>query len=138
MEIAFEQLCSRFDLYLKRLHVVDKNTHRGLLVLDESSYETSLQKMATNFRELGTRWGVVANLAEVPLFVDSRASRLVQLADHVAYSVFRRYEAGDASYLDIILNKFDSENGKLHGLIHKQNADSNCMCPACMSRMSRP
>ncbi len=134
MEIAFEELCSRFDLQLKRIYSVRKDAQRGLIVLDESSYETSLQNLAHNFRQIGTRWGTIANLAEVPLFVDSRASRLVQLADHVAYSVFRRYEAKDTTFLDIIINKFDSENGRLHGLIHKQNRDANCMCPACMSR----
>lgn len=134
MEIAFEELCSRFDLQLKRIFAVEKNPQRGLIVLDESSYETSLQNLAHNFRQIGTHGGTIANLAEVPLFVDSRASRLVQLADHVAYAVFRRYEAKDTTFLDIILNKFDSGNGKLHGLIHKQNRETSCMCPACMSR----
>ncbi len=134
MEIAFEELCNRFDLQLKRLYN-EKNPQRGLIVIDKSTYETSLQKMALAFRSLGTRWGVVRNLADVPLFVDSRVCRHVQLADHVAYSVFRRYESGDASYLDLIMNKFDSDrySGKLHGLIHK-TADTGCMCPACMSR----
>ncbi|MBI5235701.1 MAG: DUF3800 domain-containing protein [Deltaproteobacteria bacterium] len=63
MEIAFEHLCNRFDLLLKRIYSVEKNPQRGLIVLDESSYETTLQKTARNFRELGTRWGVVVNLA---------------------------------------------------------------------------
>ena len=134
MEIAFEELCNRFDLQLKRLFIAD-NPQRGLIIIDESTYETSLQKMALAFRSLGTRWGVVRNLADVPLFVDSRVCRHVQLADHVAYAVFRRYESGDASYLDLIINRFDTDkySGKLHGLIHR-TADAECMCPACMSR----
>lgn len=134
IEIAFEQLCSRFDLQLKRIYNTEDNPQRGLLILDESSHETTLQSMARDFRSLGTRWGVLRNIVEVPLFVDSRASRLVQLADHVAYAVFRRYEAGDTSYLDPILSRFDAEDGKLHGLVHMQTADPHCMCPACMSR----
>ena len=77
---------------------------------------------------------MIRNMAEVPLFVDSRASRLVQLADHVAYAVFRRYESGDASFLDPILPRFDEEDGKLHGLVHMQTVNPHCMCPACMSR----
>jgi hypothetical protein len=58
--------------------------------------------MARDFRTLGTRWGVIRNFAETPLFVDSRASRVVQLADHIAYAVFRRYNAGDAQYFDVM------------------------------------
>lgn len=86
MEIAFEDLCSRFDIMLRR----QPGNHRGLIILDESTYETTLQGLARDFRTLGTRWNVIRNIVEVPLFVDSKASRCVQIADHVAYAVYRR------------------------------------------------
>jgi hypothetical protein len=133
VELAFEDLCSRFDMYLDRLKAAG-DRQRGILILDESTHETTLQKMAREFRTLGTRWGVVRNLAETPLFVDSQASRLVQLADNVAYAVFRRYNSQDAQYFDIISSKFDSVEGVIHGLSHKQTADPMCMCVACLSR----
>jgi hypothetical protein len=133
VEMAFEDLCSRFDLYLNRLRA-EGDRQRGLLILDESAHETSLQTMARDFRVLGTRWGVLHNLAETPLFVDSRASRLVQLADHIAYAVFRRYNAHDAQYFDIIASQFDARDGVLHGLAHKLVADAPCMCLACSTR----
>ena len=134
MECAFEELCSRFDMQLKRLHAGGE-THRGLIIVDKSYYETSLQQLARNFRSLGTRWGNrLVNVTEVPLFVDSRACRAIQIADHIAYSVFRRYHAGDTSYLDIIAQRFDSEQGRLHGLVHRQTQMPNCMCLACQSR----
>jgi len=133
MELAFEQLCSRFDLFLSRLKA-SGDRQRGMIILDETAHETSLQALAKNFRILGTKWGVIRNLADAPFFIDSELSRVVQLADHVAYSVFRRYNAGDTSYFDIIAGKFDAEEGKLHGLCHLQTADQNCMCPACLSR----
>ena len=133
MELAFEDLCSRFDLYLGRLRG-DGDRQRGLVILDESAQETTLQRMAREFRTLGTRWGVIRSLADTPLFVDSRASRVVQLADHVAYAVFRRYNAGDTQYFDVIASKFDSADGIVHGLAHKQTLDPSCMCIACMSR----
>ena len=38
---------------------------------------------------------MIRHLADTPFFVDSRASRVNQLADHVAYAVFRRYHARD-------------------------------------------
>ena len=135
MQLAFEDLCSRFDRYLGRLHA-SGDRQRGMIVLDESSHETTLQEMARNFRTLGTQWGGIRYLAETPLFVNSKASRCVQLADHVAYAVFRRYHASDTSYLDIIASRFDSHENVIHGLSHKQTKDPNCMCLACMSRRS--
>ena len=105
MEIAFEDLCSRFDRYLQRLRAVG-DRQWGLVILDKSAHETTLQQMSVAFRTLGTSWGVIRNLADTPLFVDSRASRVIPLADHVAYAVFRRYQSGDTQYLDRIAAKF--------------------------------
>jgi hypothetical protein len=135
MEVAFEDLCSRFDLFLTRMGA-SGDRQRGLIILDESTHETTLQQMARDFRILGTSWGNIRNLADTPLFIDSRASRLTQVADHVAYSVFRRYQSGDAQYFDIIADRFDSADGIVHGLSHKQSYNPNCMCPACLSRRS--
>ena len=136
MEIAFEDLCQRFDLFLSRLRT-GGDTQRGLVILDKSTYETTLQQMAVKFRTLGTQWNVIQNLADTPLFVNSQASRMIQLADHVAYAVFRRYESGDTQYLDLIASKFDAEDGIVHGLAHKEHSNRQCMCFACLSRRSR-
>jgi hypothetical protein len=133
MELAFEDLCSRFDIFLNRERNAGER-QRGLLILDESAHETTLHRMAREFRTLGTKWGVVKNLAETPLFVNSKVSRIVQLADHIAYAVFRRYNAHDAQYFDIIASKFDSVDNVVHGLVHKQHVDPQCMCVACLSR----
>ena len=133
MELAFEDLCSRFNLYLNRLRS-QGDRQRGLLILDESAHMTTLQRMAREFRTLGTQWGIIRNFADTPLFIDSRASRLVQLADHVSYAVFRRYNAHDANYFDVMSGKFDSVDGVVHGLSHKQRSDPHCMCIACLSR----
>ncbi len=136
IEIAFEDLCKRFDLFLQRLRA-EGNTQRGLVILDKSTYETTLQQMAVRFRTLGTQWGVIQNLADTPLFVNSQASRMIQLADHVAYAVFRRYESGDTQYLDLIASKFDEKDGIVHGLAHKERSHRHCMCFACLSRRSK-
>ncbi len=111
---AFEQLLNRFDRYLLRLQRMGE-PQRGLVIFDKSSYETTLQGLAVDFRSVGHRWGVIRNLAEVPLFLDSRASRLVQLADLVAYAIFRHCEAGDSRFHDRIRGCFDAEGGILHG-----------------------
>ncbi len=73
MELAFEDLCSRFDHYLSDLRE-EGERQRGILILDETAYETSLQNLAADFRLIGTRWRFIENLAEAPLFIKSHVS----------------------------------------------------------------
>ncbi|MEZ4714405.1 MAG: DUF3800 domain-containing protein [Caldilineaceae bacterium] len=115
VEIAFEQMASRFDQYLMRLHR-SGDTQRGIIIFDKSTYETTIQALARDFRTLGHSWGVIRNFSEVPLFIDSKASRLTQLADIIAYAIYRHYERGDSRFYSIIKERFDSEGGIVHGL----------------------
>ena len=102
-----------------------------------SFYEEDLQGLARRFREEGTRWGALRNLAEVPLFVDSAASRLIQIADLLGWAVWRRYEYHDTRYFDQVVRRFDTEGGVMHGLVHRKLATDDCHCPACLSRSLR-
>ncbi|WP_149240829.1 DUF3800 domain-containing protein [Dyadobacter sp. 32] len=115
---TFEQLASRFDHYLTRLHK-DENSQRGIIIFDKSTYEETLQGLATDFRTFGHKWGVLKNLSEVPLFLDSKASRLIQMADLVAYSIFRKHEHGDNQFYSIIQDRFDEVGGVKHGLCER-------------------
>jgi len=133
MEFAFELNCNRFDRMLGRLHK-QGDTQRGLIVLDKSSYETSLQGLARDFRTTGHRWGTLHNIAEVPLFVDSRATRLIQFADLIAYALRRYYENGDDELSSIISHKFDAVGGIIHGLTHFTPTDQACGCYCCRQR----
>jgi Protein of unknown function (DUF3800) len=133
MEYAFEQLCNRFDRMLGRLHK-NGDTQRGLIVLDKSSYETSLQKLAVEFRTSGHRWGQTRNIIDVPLFVDSKATRMIQYADLIAYALRRYYQGGDATFFDRIRHKFDAEGGVLHGLLHRIPEGTDCNCFCCRQR----
>jgi hypothetical protein len=121
VEFCFEQVCSRFDQYLMRLHR-SRDTHRGMIIFDKSTAETSIQRLAIDFRSVGHQWGVVRNLSEVPVFLDSRASRLVQLADLIAYATFRHYERKDSQFFDVFKHRFDTDGGVLHGLYHYSRA----------------
>lgn len=141
---AFEEITSRFDLYLKRLNSAPsvkerrEEEHRGLIVMDKSTYEISLQALAAAFRQEGNRWGqYLTGICEVPFFVDSKSSRIVQLADHVAYAVFRRYNASDLTYYNCIEGRFDQEDGIIHGLVHRKPKGQVCTCPACLSKARR-
>lgn len=130
MEFAFEAMAHRFDRMLGRMHKVG-DTQRGLIILDKSSYETSLQALSLKFRTDGHRWGTLRNLAETPLFVDSAATRMIQYADLVAYALRRYYEQGDETYFNIIRRKFDAQGGVVHGLVHQIAPNENCNCHAC-------
>jgi hypothetical protein len=129
---AFEELCNRFDLFLKRLYA-QGDKQRGLIIFDETRYESRIQTLLSEYRRTGTRFGKVHNFADVPFCADSRSTRLLQLADLVAYAVFRRYERSHTWLFDQLINSFDTENGTIHGLVHLPNRTS-CACPSCLSR----
>ena len=133
MEYAFEQICNRFDRFLGRLHEAN-NTQRGLIIIDKSSYETSLQKLATGFRTNGHRWGKLYNLCDVPLFVDSKATRMIQYSDLVAHATRRYFENGDSTFFDVIAPSFDSFGTTTHGLVHKIPTGAACGCLSCRQR----
>ncbi len=119
IEDAFTQVCSRFDHYLARLYRNTQRPERGLILLDKSSTEARIQTLARDFKYSGHQYGKTRNYAEVPVFLDSKASRLVQLADLVAYAIFRHVEFQDPQFYEIIEGCFDSEGGVVHGLYHR-------------------
>lgn len=113
---TFQQLVSRFDHFLAREHIQHRNTHRGLVIFDKTSKEGPIQALARDFKVTGHDWGQLRNMAEVPAFIDSRATRLLQLADLVAYALYRNHEKGDTQFSAIIDNRFDAYGGIRHGL----------------------
>jgi len=132
---AFEELCNRFDLYLHRLSK-EQNEQRGLIILDDSRYEARLKQLLATYRTTGTRYGTVYNLPECPVFTESSSTRMLQLADFCSWAVFRRYERGDTSNLDMIINKFDNTEGIIHGLAHL-STDRTCNCTHCLTKKLR-
>lgn len=131
--LAFEDMCKRFDSFLVGRHKAGY-TSKGLLVLDRSSQEAEIQRISTEFKALGTRWGKLYNIVDAPLFADSHNSRLIQLADFVASAIFRRYESGEARDLDKIKRRFHQADSVLHGLKHMISKREQCLCAACVSR----
>ncbi len=115
VDMAFEELSCRFDLYLAAMHR-RKDTQRGIMIFDKCSSESRIQHLARTFKYTGHARGMTRNYAEVPLFLDSKASRLIQLADLVAYAFFRAYEFNDPSFLDIFSHRIHAAGGVRHGL----------------------
>lgn len=142
-ERSFEELCQRVDLYSRRVYRQGTTTktpadprQRWMVILDKSHLDRKLTDLGLMYQAIGTRWGMFANSVEVPLFVDSSVSRLMQLADFVAYAVFQYYEHGQDGLLAQILDRFDQDSGRIHGLVHLIPGYRSCACPACTSRRS--
>ena len=115
----FTQITSRFDMFLKRKHHRNNEHEKGIAIFDKSTSEQQYQAWSQTFQSTGNRWGnTLVNFAEVPLFLDSKMSRLIQVADILAYSLFRKYEYNDDEYFSIIRNCFDRDTmtGDVHGL----------------------
>lgn len=139
-ERAFEDLVSRFDLFLSRLnHQLSsegKDEQRGLVVLAESSYEKTITLLGHRLHEQGTRWGLLHNVSDVPLFAPAKDTRLLQYADFCANAIYGRYNSKLTGDFDTIACKFDQENGVIHGLSHL-TLDPTCACLGCFSRRGR-
>lgn len=112
---CFEQVASRFDKYLQRYNT-QGTPERGIAIFDTSHTEKSIQNLARTFKHDGHSFGKLRNFAEVPLFLDSKASRMIQLADLVAFAIYRHFQSDDSQFFDIIKNSFDSVAGTVHGL----------------------
>jgi uncharacterized protein DUF3800 len=118
IEYAFAQTASRFDNYLTRQNRggAAGKENRGLIVFDKAGTEKSIQALARDFKYSGHPWGKTRCFAEVPVFLDSKASRLIQLADLVAYALFRFHEHNDNRFYSVIARCFDTHGGVQHGL----------------------
>lgn len=135
VEHATAEVCRRFDVFLKRRHREADDPERGLLIFSEGRFHRRAKVWVRGFRELGTQWGILRNLCDIPYFASSQETRLLQLADFVSYALFRLYENGDASLVRPILNRFSQQEGTLHGLVHNRSGSmAPCDCPACTSR----
>jgi hypothetical protein len=97
LERAHEELFSRFDEYLTRLHRQGQS-HRAIVIADTSGYESLLQTLAPRWKR-GERLGPLHSFVEVPLYVDSSVSRLVQAADFVAWGVWQYYEMSRPGFI---------------------------------------
>lgn len=116
-EDLFTQITSRFDKFLKRKYTKHQEPARGIAIFDKMKQEKQFQVWSQIYQKIGNRWGeTLANFAEVPLFLDSKMSRSIQIADIVAYSIFRKYEHNDDTYFSVIENCFDKDSRTVHGL----------------------
>ena len=123
-EDLFSQLTSRFDMFLKRKYISHDESARGLCIFDKTKMENKYQNWSKVYQLLGNKWNQkLNNFAEVPLFLDSSMSRSIQLADLIAFALFRNFEYNDDSYFSIIQDCFDRDKKQVHGLYIWDNVE---------------
>jgi hypothetical protein len=135
VKLATEQVCKRFDTFLTRRFKEHDDPQRGLIIFAESHYQKRAKVWVRGFRELGTQWGILNNLSDIPSFARTKETRLLQLADFVAHAVFLLYERRNPTLAKMVIDRMDQKDGVLHGLVHCSNTKGRtCDCPACFSR----
>lgn len=126
-EQAFEQLVSRFQQFIVNRGAPDSY---GVLVHDNN--QTVSQKhtqLMWQFHDAGTLWAKIDRIGETPLFVDSKLTRMVQMADLCSYVLRRYVENGEAALLHMVLTRADTVNNIAVGIRHF--SDLSCTCDVC-------
>lgn len=124
LERSFENVAHLFDRFLADSWHREGRRERGVVVCDKCSAEHSLQMMSKDFKRRGHQFGKTRNFSEVPMFLDSRASRMVQLADMVAYWTYRRYQSLDERGFELVRPHLLLRDGEAVGLIEQLSAST--------------
>ena len=137
---AYEVILNKFDVMLKRVRQVGNNSNRGLVIHDRRVVaERDIQEWTREWQKAAGTVGQLRNMADVPLFADSRASRLIQAADLVSYALYRHYDPGrkNRDYVENLWDKFDTANGAMHGIVHYSPSfgAGSCQCKPCQGRL---
>lgn len=138
---AYEVILNKFDVMLKRIRTRADLNNRGMVIHDRRVVaERDIQDWTKDWQKAAGSVGQLRNLAEIPLFADSRASRLLQAADLVSYALYRHYQPGRAGvdYAELIWESFDHEDDSLYGVVHftPHFAAGGCECRPCQDRRS--
>lgn len=115
---AYEFLLERIQHYLNEYHP----KHQGLIVMDDTGIQLnrSVAMRHSSFQRYGN-WNMrFPSIVEYPFFTRSELSNGVQLADQLAYNVYRAFKSEDMTYPffeNMIPRFYRSRDGQtLHGL----------------------
>jgi hypothetical protein len=131
-EQSFEQVVSRFEQYLQITSAPD-NPNMGMLIHDNNpTVARKLTNIMIRFHDAGTLWTKVKNIIETPLFVDSKLTAMVQIADLCSYALRRYLENDETTLFNNIYSRADRKDGRVVGVRHF--SDRTCACLICQSR----
>lgn len=131
-EQAFEQVVSRFEHFLQSIEISANNRSYGLLIHDNNETVAAKHtKFMQHFHTYGTLWTDIERIIETPLFVDSKLTGLVQIADLCAYSLRRYLENQEMWLFNKIFKRADRKNNIVVGVRHFSSSD--CGCQICIT-----
>ena len=84
-----------------------------------------------SFHANGTLWHKINHIIETPLFVDSRLTSMVQIADLCSYAIRRYIENGEESLFNKVFKIADNSGKYVVGARHF--TDHSCKCTICTS-----
>jgi hypothetical protein len=137
---AYEVLLNKFDVMLKRHKRDAGHADLGLVIHDRRVVaERDIQEWTREWRAAAGTIGQLRNLADVPLFADSKATRLIQVADLISYAIWRHYapEGFKDDYIQSLWGRFDEKDGQMHGMVHytPSYGSGACTCRSCRPRL---
>lgn len=128
-ETSYGELLYLFDTFLREGRKRGY-PHNGVLIADRSRYERTLEAWVEVARARHQRSHVdprrLYALAETPFFIDSRSTRLIQIADLVAHAMYRAYNSGDWNWANTLVPGLLDDRRLVHF-----TSDGACSCPAC-------
>jgi hypothetical protein len=128
-ETTYGELLHVFDEHLRGRRKAG-DPHNGVLVGDRSRYERTLQAWVEVARAVKGRPAQdprrLYALVETPFFVDSRSTRLMQLADLVAHALYRGYNADDWQFAKSVIPALTGPDRLVHF-----TPNAACTCAAC-------
>ena len=126
-EQAFEQVTTRFDYFLLNQTKNENQKQYGLLIHDNN--ETVAKKhteLMKTFFEKGTLWKDINHIIETPLFVNSKLTGMVQIADLCAYAIRRYLENQETELFNLVFKRVDTKNNRRVGIRHFPGIGCNC------------
>ena len=129
-EQAFEQVVSRFERYLQ-------NTDSGFGLLVHDNNQTVAKRhteLMKTFLRKGTLWTQIEHVIEIPMFVDSQLTSMIQLADLCAYSLRRYLENSETMLFDLVFKRADRVGNTSVGVRHFTS--QGCTCKICASHLT--
>jgi len=119
LETCLEDICGCFNLFLFRKFKAGYKD-KGLMIMDRSGRDRRVRELMSDFEHHGTRLGYLGNIVDVPYFAESSRTRMLQLADLLAYAAGRYFNSNDNTYIEKVFPRFDGvcQGGDLLGLRH--------------------
>jgi hypothetical protein len=126
-------MVQRFQAFLTFKGQHDGNDLIGMLVHDHNqTVSLKLTDMMRRFHARGVLRWQIDRIVETPLFVDSKLTAMIQIADLCAYATRRFFENGETDLFNRIYPRFDKAGARVVGIRHDRHNRAKCTRKVCL------